>query len=160
MCCSRQSGASARSEIVFSADCDILPIRPIDRNRCQREIDLLNARHNIDEAKISLETTAKNVESDVKTTWLQVETLQETIESLKAQVAANEQNYKDLLNQYQAGTATSLDTQTGLIQLVTSKTSLITQTFEYQVALRDLQRSVAAFQNDRVKKCQIPISLR
>jgi len=122
----------------------------------QREIDLLTAHHNIDEAKITLETTSKVVESDVRTTWLEVETLRETIESLKSQVAANEQNYKDLVNQYQAGAATSLDTQTALIQLVTSKTTLITQTYGYQVALRDLQRSIAAFQNKRVKNVSIP----
>jgi len=123
----------------------------------QREIDLRTAHHNIDEAKITLETTAKVVENDVRTTWLVVETLRETIESLKSQVAANDQNYKDLLNQYQAGAATSLDTQTALIQLVTSKTSLITQTYEYQVALRDLQRSIAAFQNKRVKNQTLPL---
>ena len=125
----------------------------------QREIDLRTAHHNIDEAKITLETTAKVVENDVRTTWLVVETLRETIESLKSQVAANDQNYKDLLNQYQAGAATSLDTQTALIQLVTSKTSLITQTYEYQVALRDLQRSIAAFQNDRVKGVHLPLTV-
>ena len=123
----------------------------------QREIDLRTAHHNIDEAKITLESTAKVVENDVRTTWLEVETLGETIESLKSQVVANEQNYKDLLNQYQAGAATSLDTQTALIQLVTSKTSLITQTYEYQVALRDLQRSIAAFQNKRVKNQTFPL---
>ncbi len=125
----------------------------------QREIDLRTAHHNIDEAKIALETTAKTVESDVKTTWLEVETLRETIKSLKAQVAANDQNYKDLENQYQAGTATSLDTQSALIQLFTSSTNLVAQTYEYQVALRDLQRSIAAFQNDRVKSVHLPKSV-
>jgi outer membrane protein TolC len=122
----------------------------------QREIALRTAHYNIEEAKLALETTAKTVESDVKTTWLEVETLRETIKSLKAQVAADEQNYKDLLTQYRAGAATSLDTQTALLQLFTSRTNLITQTFEYQVALRDLQRSIAAFQDDRVKSVRLP----
>ena len=122
----------------------------------QREIDLRTAHHNIDEARLNLETAAKNVESDVRTTWLEVQTLHETIQSLEAQVAANEQNYKDLVNQYQAGTATSLDTQTGLIQLVTTRTTLITQIYQYQIALRDLQRSMASFQNKRVKNAHIP----
>lgn len=125
----------------------------------QREIDLRTAHHNIEEAKLALETTAKTVESDVKTTWLEVETLRETIKSLKAQVAADEQNYKDLLTQYQAGAATSLDTQTALLQLFTSRTNLITQTYEYQVALRDLQRSIAAFQDDRVKSVRLPATV-
>lgn len=125
----------------------------------QREIDLRTASHNIEEAKLSLETTAKNVESDVKTTWLEVQTLRETIKSLKTQVAANEQNYKDLLNQYEAGAATSLDTQSALIQLFTSRTNLITQSYQYQVALRDLERSISAFQNKRVKGVRLPVSV-
>lgn len=122
----------------------------------QREIDLRTAHHNIDEARVNLETTEKTIESDVQTTWLQVETLRETIKSLKAQVAANEQNYKDLENQYQAGAATSLDTQTALIQLANSRTTLITQIYQYQVALRDLERASGAFENERVKSAKLP----
>lgn len=122
----------------------------------QREIDLRTAHHNINEARLNLETTKKTIESDVTTTWLQVETLRETIKSLKAQVVANEQNYKDLENQYRAGAATSLDTQTALIQLANSRTALVAQTYQYQVALRDLERAVAAFQNPRVKNAKLP----
>ncbi|HWB61436.1 MAG TPA: TolC family protein [Chthoniobacteraceae bacterium] len=122
----------------------------------QREIDLRTAHYNIEEAKLALETTAKNVEADVRTTWLEVETLRQTIKSLKAQVAADEQNYQDLLNQYKVGAATSLDTQTALFQLFTSRTNLVEQTYQFQVALRDLQRSISAFQDDRVKGVRLP----
>jgi len=122
----------------------------------QREIDLRNAHLNIDEAKINFETTYKTVETDVNTTWLQVETLRETNVSLKAQVDADEQNYQDLQNQYEAGAATSLDTQSALIQLAKSRTNLVTQTFQYQVARRDLERAIAAFQNPRVKNTRVP----
>ena len=122
----------------------------------QREIDLRTARLNIDEAKINFETTQKTVETDVDITWLQVETLRETIVSVKAQVEADAQNYQDLQNQYEAGAATSLDTQNALIQLAKSRTNLVTQTYQYQVARRDLERSVAAFQNQRVKKTRVP----
>ena len=122
----------------------------------QREIDLRTARLNIDEAKINLETTQKTVETDVNTTWLQVETLRETIVSLTAQVKADEQNYQDLQNQYEAGAATSLDTQNALNQLASSRTRLITQTYQYQVVRRDLDRAIAVFQNQRVKKAKVP----
>ena len=122
----------------------------------QREIDLQTAGLNINEAKINLETAQKTVESDVKATWLQVESLRQTIVSLNAQVKADEQNYMDLQNQYEAGAATSLDTQIALIQLANSKTNLITQTYQYQVACRDLQRAVAVVQNKRVKNARIP----
>ena len=122
----------------------------------QREIDLRTAHLNINESKINLETTQKTVETDVNTTWLQVETLRETIVSLTAQVKADEQNYQDLQNQYEAGVATSLDTQNALNQLANSRTSLITQTYQYQVVRRDLERAIAVFQNPRVKKAKVP----
>ena len=122
----------------------------------QREIDLKTAGYNINEAGTNLETTQKDAESEVKTTWLEVENLRETIISLKTQVESNEQNYQDLQNQYLGGAATSLDTQTALIALVNSRTNLITQTYQYQVALRDLERAGAAFQNRRVKSAKIP----
>ena len=122
----------------------------------QREIDLRNARLNIDESKVNFETTQKTVETDVNTTWLQVETLRQTIVSVKAQVKADEQNYQDLQNQYEAGAATSLDTQNALIQLAKSRTNLVTQTYQYQVVRRDLERAIAVFQNQRVKKIRIP----
>ena len=122
----------------------------------QREIDLRNAHLNIDESKINLETTQKTVETDVNITWLQVETLRETIVSLTAQVKADEQNYQDLQNQYEAGAATSLDTQNALNQLANSRTRLITQTYQYQVVRRDLDRAIAVFQNQRVKKARVP----
>ena len=122
----------------------------------QREIDLRAAHLNINEAKINLETTQKTVETDVDITWLQVETLRQTIVSVKAQVKADEQNYLDLQNQYEAGAATSLDTQNALNQLASSRTRLITQTYQYQVVRRDLDRAVAVFQNQRVKKAKVP----
>ena len=122
----------------------------------QREIDLRSAHLNINESKVNLETTQKTVETDVNTTWLQVETLRETIVSLTAQVKADEQNYQDLQNQYEAGAATSLDTQNALNQLASSRTRLITQTYQYQVVRRDLERATAVFQNQRVKKAKVP----
>ena len=122
----------------------------------QRELDLQAAGYNISEAKTNLETTLKTAESDVKMSWLQVANLRETLVSLKTQVEANEQNYQDLQHQYEAGAATSLDTQTALIALANSRTNLITQTYQYQVALRDLDRASATFQNRRVKGAKIP----
>ena len=122
----------------------------------QREIDLRTAGYNVDESKVNFETTQKNVESDVKLSWLQVENLRETIVSVRAQVEANAQNYQDLQNQYKAGVATSLDTQIALIALANTNTTLITEIYQYQVALRDLERAVAAFQNARVKNAKIP----
>jgi len=124
-------------------------------NGGQREIDLITAGHNIQEAKLQLEQSAKTVQADVKSTWLQVQTLQGTIKSSQASVNANQQNYTDVQTQYQVGSATSVDVQVALRQLNSSKATLTTEIYDYQVALRDLQRAAGLFQSDRIMKTHL-----
>jgi outer membrane protein TolC len=118
----------------------------------QREIDLRTSQYQIDQARLNYEKTGKAIQEELKAAWLLVRTLKETIKALHAEVEAAEQNYKDLQVQYQAGTATSLDVQAALRDLNNSRTILATQTYDYQVALRDLLRAQAAFQPLRVTK--------
>ena len=121
----------------------------------QREIDLLNANSQISESRINFEKTAKTVETDVKTAWVRVETGREALKALTAEVEAATQNYTDLQAQYQAGAATSLDAQTALRDLNNARTLLTNQTYDYQIALRDLKRAEAVFQKNRVEKARI-----
>ncbi len=122
----------------------------------QREIDLRTAAHQIDETRLNYEIAGKNLQEEVKNAWLQVRTLGETIKASRAQVEASGQEYTDVENQYKEGSATSLDAQSALIDLNNSRTTLITETYDYQVALRDLQRATAAFQRDRVEQVTPP----
>lgn len=121
----------------------------------QREIDLITANHKISQSRLNVEKAAKTVESDVKVSWVHVETGREALKALTAEVEASTQNYKDLQAQYQAGTATSLDAQTALRDLNSARTKLTNQTYDYQIALRDLKRAEATFQQERVEKARI-----
>lgn len=121
----------------------------------QREIDLIAANQKIAQARLDLESTSKSIESDVKTAWINVDTGREALKALTAEVEASAQNYTDLQAQYQAGAATSLDAQTALRDLNNSRTLLTNQTFEYQIALRDLKRAEACFQQERVEKAKV-----
>ena len=121
----------------------------------QRELDLIAANQKIAQARLSLETTEKNIESDVKVAWLNVRTGREALKALTAEVEASTQNYTDLEAQYQAGASTSLDAQTALRDLNNARTLLTNQIYNYQIALRDLQRAEAAFQRCRVEKSKV-----
>ena len=121
----------------------------------QREIDMKSANYKISQARLSFETAAKTVESDVKTAWINVRTGREGLVALTAEVKASEQNYTDLEAQYQAGAATSLDAQTALRDLNNSRTLLANQIYEYQIALRNLKRAQAVFQQERVEKSKV-----
>jgi len=121
----------------------------------QREIDLLTANHQISETRLNFEKTKKSIESEVKNAWIKVGTARESIKALRAEVDAATQNYTDLEAQYEAGTATSLDVQSALRDLNNSRTLLASQLYDYQVALRDMQRSEALFEQARVERAKV-----
>ena len=122
----------------------------------QREIDLRTAKHQIEETRLNFQKTVKSVESDVKSAWVQEGTLSESIKALTAEVEANTQNYKDVQAQYEAGTATSLDVQSALRDLNNARTNLTNATYDYQVAIRNRQRSEAIFEPARVQRAKLP----
>ncbi len=121
----------------------------------QREIDLLTANRQIEQTRLDRERTAKTIESDVKQAWLTVRSLQQTIKALHAQVVAAEQGYHDLEIQYRAGTATSVDVLSALNDLNTARKDLAVQTYDYQVALRNLEQVSGVFQQPRVQSSKI-----
>jgi outer membrane protein len=121
----------------------------------QREVDLLTADRQIEQTRLDRERTAKTVEADVKQAWLAVRTLKQTIKALHAQVVAAEQGYHDLQIQYAAGTATSVDVLSALNDLNTARKDLAVQTYDYQVALRNLEQTSGIFQEPRVRSSKI-----
>jgi outer membrane protein len=122
----------------------------------QRELDVRRTNDEIAQARLSYENLHKTIEVEVKTAWLRVHTLTRTLESLRAEVTSADKNYKDLVNQYRVGAATSLDVQSALNELNTARTDLSAQTYDYQVALRNLDLTTGVFQQQRVEKAEVP----
>jgi outer membrane protein len=122
----------------------------------QRELDLRRTDSQTHQARLETENLGKSIEIQVREAWLRVHTLARTLETLRAEVAADEENYRDLQNEYRAGTATSLDVSTALTELQTASTKLATQTEDYQVALRNLEVVQGVFQQARVEKLNTP----
>ena len=122
----------------------------------QRELDLHRTDYQTRQASLETENLGKSIEIQVREAWLRVHTLARTLETLRAEVAADEENYRDLQNEYRAGSATSLDVSTVLTELNTARTKLATQTEDYQVALRNLEVVTGVFQQARVEKLHIP----
>lgn len=118
----------------------------------QREIDLRTSEYQIRQTQLNYDKLKKTVQEDVKAAWVDVRTLTETIKALQAQVAAAEQGYADLQNQYKAGTATSIDVLDALKTLNTARRDLAVQTYAYQVALRKLDQVTGVFQQQRIRK--------
>jgi outer membrane protein len=117
----------------------------------QREIDLVTAQAEIEKASLQRELLLEKIESEVKQACLNVETLEGSLTAVRAQIAAAEQGYKDLQNQYSAGTARSVDVLSGLQDLSAARLDLTSLSLDYQVALRALERVSGTFQELRVK---------
>jgi outer membrane protein TolC len=117
----------------------------------QREINLVTARDQVDIDRLMRDETAKTVEGDVRTAWLNAHSLQESLVSLHTQVDAAQKSYEDEVHEYQAGEAASVDVLTSLVNLNTSENSLAVQQYLYQVALRNIEQSAGVFQQGRVE---------
>ncbi len=121
----------------------------------QREIDLATAKYQIEQTELALEQTQKTVEADVKQAWLEVRTLEGTLTALKVQVASAAQGYEDLQHQYAAGATTSVDVLSALNDLDLARKELAVQTYQYEVALRNLEEVSGVFQERRVGSAKI-----
>jgi outer membrane protein TolC len=117
-----------------------------------REVQLKKSGHVIEQAKLQRADLARQIEVEVKAACVRTETLARTLKAVRAEVDAAAENYKNLQVQYEAGTATSLDVADALRDLNNARTELAVQTWDYQVALRDLERVTGRFQEERVNQ--------
>lgn len=118
----------------------------------QRELDLKQSDYDIRVARLEHESLAKNVERDVTQAWLTIHALELTLVQLKKEVDANAENYRVIQEQYRSGLATSLDVQQGLRDLNNSRSLLVTQTDDCEVARRNLERLIGVFQEPLVRE--------
>ncbi|MES2572336.1 MAG: TolC family protein, partial [Verrucomicrobiota bacterium] len=117
----------------------------------ERALEMRNASYLISDAEINRMKLGKTIEREIYDASVLVNTLGETVALLQAEVAAAEQNYQDLQNQYENGTATSVDLLVALRDLNKVRTQLVSDTYDYEFSLRNLQRATGTFQTDRVK---------
>ena len=118
----------------------------------ERNLKLKRSDFEIFQSKQELQRIEKAVAENVEEAWLEVRALQQNVAGLKVEVAAAEENYRLLQNQYRAGEVKNLDVVQGLTDLNTSRTDLTVQSYQYQLALRDLARRTADFESTRVKE--------
>jgi outer membrane protein TolC len=122
----------------------------------QREIELRRVGQELVQVQLRREELAKSVAIEVKQAWLRVHSLEQTLQALRAEVQAADENYRSLENQYRAGTATSLDVLDGLRELNRARTELAVESYDYQLALREIEQVTGLFEQARVQKVNQP----
>ena len=115
-----------------------------------RELDLQEQQENLSQAELQLAQLKKNVGIEVRQAFLNAETLEATLVTLKKEVSLAQENYRITSKQYGVGLATSLDVNTALNNLNQVRTQLIDQTYAYQVALLALDHAIGLFAREHV----------
>lgn len=118
----------------------------------QRRLDIRNAESEIAQAELEYQRLVKAADEEVTGAWLRVQTLQQILAGLRAEVASAEENYRLLREQYRVGEVNSLDVAQALTDLTISRTDLTVSTYQYQLALRELAARVAALEPERVEQ--------
>lgn len=118
----------------------------------EKEIDVRQAEAEITKAKLEYERAAKASDEEVTSAWLQAQTLEQTLISLRAEVKSAEENHALVREQYLAGATKSLDVLQALTDLNTSRTDLTVSLFQYQLALRELAARTADFERSRIEQ--------
>ncbi len=97
------------------------------------------------QAKLALDHLKKSIPIEVEDAKLAVVAYEMTLRNLRKQVELAQKSYEIIFAQFQFGSATSLDLNQALTALSTVKTELITNTYDYQLALLNLERSIGLF---------------
>jgi len=117
-----------------------------------RVFDLQTTARNIIQSRLSYERTKKDIEVEIVSSVLQIDTLRQNLKTLQKEVELSRESYDLTSKQYRVGVASSLDVQQTLTQLITTKNQLIMQTYDYEVSLLNLERSVGLFAKTYGKK--------
>jgi outer membrane protein TolC len=122
----------------------------------QRELDLMTRGYEITQARLDYQNLAKSIEADVKQAWLNIQNLQQTAEALQAEVAAARDTYQSVQVQYRAGLNTSLDVLSALQSLNSALNDEISQKYDYQIAIRNLEHKTGDLGKLQIEKISTP----
>jgi len=84
----------------------------------------------------------KQTENDIRSAFLRIQTLRANVDVLTQQVDVSRRNADETSRAYAVGEATDLDILTANEQVTRSERDLLSATFNYEVAMYELQRAV------------------
>ncbi len=118
----------------------------------EKALDLKQDEAETAKAKLDYDLASKLSDEEVTAAYLETNTLEQTLISLRAEVKSAEENYSLIQQQYTAGASRSLDVLQALTDLNTSRTDLTVSFYQYQLAARELAVRTADFERPRIEK--------
>ena len=110
--------------------------------------DLKEKLTGLRQARLVLDDLKKDIQIEVEGSILEVKTYESILSNLRKQVELSEKNYEIIFSQFKFGSATSLDLDEARARLGSARTELITNTYDHQLAVLTLQKSIGLFAVD------------
>jgi outer membrane protein len=114
----------------------------------ERVIDVWDNRYKLRQAELRYEKLKKDVALQIEEAWLACKTFRTNLEAVKKELELSKENYDVLTQRYQLGQATSLDVTDAFTELVSSRTNLVNETYDYHLAILNLLKQAGLFGND------------
>lgn len=113
--------------------------------------DYKEKQKSLNQAILAHDDLKKDIKIEVEDAMLTVETYEGTLDNLRKEVELSEENYHIIFERFKVGLATSLDVTDALTKLDSARTELTTTTYDYQVALLNLKKSIGLFAREYMK---------
>lgn len=119
-------------------------------------IDVREQRYRVEQARLQYEALRRDVRLEVQRSWLAVDTLAANLVTAREESQLADETYRLVSQQYEAGTATSLEATTALIDRQRARASLIDTRYGHEVAVLDLRRATGALLDDARASAPVP----
>ena len=118
----------------------------------RRKAAVANARLQLTEAGLQEELAQRQTSEQIRRAYLAMQTLDASVQILKSQVEVARRNADETGRAYAVGEATDLDVLQSNNALTQSERQLTQATYQYEVAICDVQRAVGTFAADLVPR--------
>lgn len=117
--------------------------------------DLKEKKEVLNQARLNLNATRKRVRVEVEDAMLNTNTYESILKNLQKQLELAQKSYDIVFTQFEYGAVTSLYLNQSLTVLDSAKTDLITKTYDYQIAIKKLEKAVGLYPIDYIKELKI-----
>jgi outer membrane protein len=111
-------------------------------------IDVQEQRYRVEQARLQYEALRRDIRLEVERSWLAADTLTANLVTAQEESRLADETYRLVSQQYDAGTATSLEANTALISRQRARARLVDTRYGHDVAVLALRRATGVLVND------------
>ena len=111
-------------------------------------LDVKEQKYRVEQARLEYEALRRDIHLEVRERWLEVDTLGANLATAREESDLADETYRLVSQQYDAGTATSLEATTALIDRQRARVALVDTSYGHDVAVLALRRATGALVKD------------